>query len=420
MTLDITNGWPPEELAGALPPPNTRKPAPGSVQDPPRDDPAEEEEDYSDLTEFSDLPLESADVQALIDQVREEVQAEGLLLPDPDLIEQCVLALLTGHLVLQGPPGTGKTTFAKALTRAFDCSYELKTATADWSTYDVIGGLQPAVGDEGKEILRPWLGHVPRAALRCARVARGHEDDPAGEPRQAHWLIIDEFSRAQMDKAVGGLYTLLGGSGERSLELWFEPNPRRRVIDVPRRFRIIGTMNDVDMSFVYDFSQGLSRRFQFVYVGVPSREDLPRELDAALAHAARWLVAEYPAQAGTPDDVALLENWRDDQRIVAVLALLGDVVAAARYPEVGALGGGWPIGTAQLADVLKRVVLKEPGALDLVPVLDVALADRVVPQMSGVKPLVLTGLIEWLRDQHSELKRTVRAAQHLRDTSATI
>jgi len=38
-----------------------------------------------------------------------------------------------------------------------------------------------------------------------------HDEDSAQQPAQAHWLIIDEFSRAEIDKAIGGLYTVLGG-----------------------------------------------------------------------------------------------------------------------------------------------------------------------------------------------------------------
>lgn len=417
--LSLVEDWPDEDLADALPDP-ARSATAAPPPEPPRDEPAVEEEDYEALEHYAKLPLESADVDALIGRVNAEVQRAGLLLPDSELAEQCVLTLLTGHLVLQGPPGTGKTTLARALAEAFDCRSELQTATADWSTYDVIGGLQPSVGADGQEVLRPWLGHVPKAALRCARTAREHEEDPTGEPYQAHWLVIDEFSRAQVDKAIGGLYTMLGGSGEQSLELWFESDPGRKVVPIPRRFRLIGTMNDVDASFVYDFSQGLSRRFQFVYVGVPRQEDLDDEIEAALANAARWLVAEYPDQAGTGDDRVLLDRWRSDVRIGAVTGVLGQVLARLRYPAAGAAAGGWPVGTAQVGDVLRRIVLRETGTGELLPVLDAALAARVVPQMSGVRPVVLENLIDWLRGEHpTDLARTIRAAEHLRDTSTT-
>ena len=58
-------------------------------------------------------------------------------------------------------------------------------------------------------------------------------------------------------------------------------------------------MNDVDTSFVYSFSQGLSRRFQFVYVGVPRPDQVKSELEASLSQAVAWYVDTYPAEAGT-------------------------------------------------------------------------------------------------------------------------
>ncbi|MDT0276076.1 AAA family ATPase [Blastococcus goldschmidtiae] len=421
QTLWVTDAaWNDDALAEVLAAPEQPQTVEVPAPAPPTDDPQVEEDDYLALEEFALLPLQDADVEALIQRAQVAVDKRGLLLADPELLEQCVLALLTGHLVLQGPPGTGKTTLARALAEAFDCSSELQTATADWSTYDVIGGLQPTIGANDQEVLRPWLGHVPRAALRCARTARAHDEDSESEPCQAHWLIIDEFSRAQVDKAIGGLYTMLGGSGEQSLELWFENDPARKVVPIPSRFRIIATMNDVDASFVYDFSQGLSRRFQFVYVGVPRREQLKDEILAALKHAAVWMAGQYPERARSRDSTELFERWQADARMQPVLNLLEAVVTRLRYPAAGAAGGGWPLGTAQLGDVLRHVALRELGSDDLLPVLDSALANRVIPQMSGVKPVVLQDLLTWLRDEHADqLARTIRAAGHLRDTAAT-
>ena len=102
------------------------------------------------LLQVAKLPLESADVTSITERARELADAKHLLLPEVDtLIERCVVALLGGHLILQGPPGTGKTTLAYVLAQAFNATVNLETATADWSTYDVVGGLHPSASRTG-------------------------------------------------------------------------------------------------------------------------------------------------------------------------------------------------------------------------------------------------------------------------------
>ena len=412
--IPVSGEWPDADLAELLPEP--RPSLEDAGDEPPGPYVPGREEDYSELAEYSRLPLESADINALTAAVKALVDEAELLLPDEaELIERCVANLLTGHLVLQGPPGTGKTTLAKILAAAFGCRFKVETATADWSTFDVIGGFQPSIGDNGEEVLRPWLGHVPRAAVRCAEIVREHAADAEQEPYQAHWLIIDEFSRAEMDKAIGGLYTVLGG--EDRLSLWFAASEKQREVWIPRRFRIIGTMNDVDTSFVYSFSQGLSRRFQFVYVGVPRPDQVEDELEAALSQAITWYVDTYPAEAGT-DRSGLLVGAKDDGRITEVKAILAALLTRLRYSSEGE-AGGWPVGTAQVVDLWKQIALQMRDAqADLRRTLDIAAADRIVPQMSNVAPPVIVDFIDWIASR-GDLPRTLSAARHLRNTQAT-
>ena len=50
-------------------------------------------------------------------------------------------------------------------------------------------------------------------------------------------------------------------------------------------------------------------------------------------------------------------------------------------------GGGWPVGTAQLVDVMRQVALRSRQSnapASLLPALDLALSDRIIPQMSGL------------------------------------
>jgi MoxR-like ATPase len=374
--------------------------------------------DYAAAKAVAGLHLESADIPALTAAARKLANDRHLLLPDADaLLERCVVALLAGHLVLQGPPGTGKTTLAYVLAEAFNVTAHLETATADWSTYDVIGGLHPT-SRRGLESLEPWLGHVPRAALRCASVIARHEDEAEkeNEPHQAHWLIIDEFSRAEIDKAIGPLYTVLGGGGEDApLPLWFGADENTKAVWLPKRFRIIATMNDVDTNYVYTFSQGLTRRFQFVYVGVPAKSQIDDELKEARLSAADWYRTTY---GGADFDV--MTDFVDDARVAEATAVLADFLAAVRYDDKDGTRPGWPLGTAQVVDVYRQLALRRVGATTpetLMSALDLALADRVIPQAGNLLSTQLEAAETWL--DAKALPRSAAALRHLRAASAT-
>lgn len=325
------------------------------------------------------------------------IAAAGLVVPDANgLARQLVTALDSGHLVLQGPPGTGKTTLARILADTYASELQVTTSTADWSTYDVVGGLRPTADGN----FAPALGVVARAALACAEGLKG-------ESPKATWLLIDEFNRADIDKAIGPMYTVLSSNSPSHLlvtplELWFE-QPSRSKLWVPSEFRIIATMNDVDASYVNSLSQGLSRRFQFVSLNVAVQEQqIVQEVAAALSGARRrWteLTGEEPAVSEP-----------------AVAADLAAAVLLLRSPE-GAIR--WPVGTAQITDVWFSLLVRTDGdasKADLAAV-DSCFADTVVHQASNLSLNQLKEMAVGLSSlgfTHSE-----RSVQHLADASST-
>lgn len=377
-------------------------------------------DDYRAARWTVEFPLVVPDLGALLSAVKSGVEARGLLLPDADaLIERLGVALLGGHLILAGPPGTGKTTLAGLLAEAFGCTFDTETATADWSTFDVIGGLQPAVGQHDTEVLKPWLGHVPRAALRCADAIARHEDEPSANPSQAHWLVIDEFNRAEIDKAIGPLYTVLGGGGgaeRRRLPLWFGDKPETQECWIPDRFRIIGTLNSVDTAYVYSLSQGLQRRFQFVHLGVPEQGQVSAEMSAVLSQATTWWVETYRPDLDSSAQEAERNRLETDDAIGAAMTRLGATVEFLRYDDSVA----WPVGTAQILDVARQVVVRSASTStgDLIPALDLALSDCLIPQASHLLRTQLDA-IEAHVTEAADLPRSVAALGRVRRSQQT-
>lgn len=360
------------------------------------------EEGLTWTKEVCEYPLPNPDPQAITQVVLADLAAKHVELPDAEqLVRRCVTALLVGHLILTGPPGTGKTTLGRALAKGFNSQLIEATATSEWSPYHVVGGFRPNA--EGG--LSPAYGKVVEAALLCAQLVRtaanaeaegdGKSADQAHAPdrtvpgptREAAWLFIDEFNRADIDKAIGSLYTLLSSCDPEHLrdspvDLWFETQPDSRNLWVPARFRIIGAMNDLDTSFVNRISQGLTRRFQFITVGVPRIVGTPdqtvtSELEHAFAGAHSWLDRTY----GSSITVNPLDQVRSS--VSGQLEKLQQVIDSLRHP---ASASPWPIGTAQVVGILRVLLLTlsaDPSeAADRA--LDLAIADLIVPQMAGV------------------------------------
>lgn len=198
----------------------------------------------------------------------EIISLENLVFENEDILQnQIQTALNSGkHIIFTGPPGTGKSKLANEICKQVGVASKLVTATSNWTTYDTIGGYKPT--QDGQLFFDPGL------FLQCFKNKNGENVN--------NWLIIDEINRADIDKAFGPLFSVL--TGDETVLPYKAQDGSQIVLKhqnkemndsqpsnfiVPQDWRIIGTMNTIDKSSLFEMSYAFMRRFAFIPVSVP-------------------------------------------------------------------------------------------------------------------------------------------------------
>ncbi|MFY0531743.1 AAA family ATPase [Nannocystis pusilla] len=199
----------------------------------------------------------------------------GLSLPNGLVLQIAGELLADKHVLLTGPVGTGKSSLARAVAEALDYEVLVETASADWTRFEIQGGHWPVPTENGmsfefragvflEAVLANWEEQADDQ--ETSRRTWRRRQRPSGA--RGCWLVLDELNRADVDRALGGIFTALE---TRRLRVPVSDGRGSVDIPIPEDFRVIATINAADRHFLFRLSDALKRRFAFVHVPVTDR-----------------------------------------------------------------------------------------------------------------------------------------------------
>lgn len=284
------------------------------------------------------------------------------------LLSRVVAELLAGrHVLLVGPVGTGKTSLAIKLCEALGYAPLTATASAEWTAADIVGGFWPRTEGDGKTTFAFRPGVFTEAVF--ANWSPGPEQDGetlwSRHPVGGRWLVLDELNRADMDRAMGGLFTAMETRRLR-VPLQGTDSIGTTEVPIPQDFRVIATMNTADRHYLFKLSEALRRRFAFI------------EVPDALDFANEKRVVDARIERTHANDLAGDEALHD---------LVWNFVRLAR--------AAYPVGTASVIAARTFLCTSRGSGMNSAERVSWSLLGSVVPILEDAGRDVADLLLEW-------------------------
>lgn len=306
--------------------------------------------------------------------VLSDLEEDGLHFPW-HVIESACAALNAGkNVIFTGPPGCGKSKLASFLAKEATGQEPLMaTASPAWTSGDLVGRYMPARDGNGLVFQEGFLLRaVPQSGV-------------------SKWLIIDEFNRADIDSCFGELFSVLAGDavqlpfeklaegdgepvedGEKAHSTSFvriipaaadDIDEQSGDYRVPRRFRLVGTMNDADRSGLNNLSFALMRRFAFIPVEAPSNDVVKTIVGNEIKNTTEDLNLDKYSWHVTGEN----KSGSGESKIKSIEEELNSLFSKSDYShEFGNLISSKSVGIAIIKDVIRFVGegMRSPGSGD--------------------------------------------------------